>query len=173
MKRTLILLILLTFTIAVHSQHVSLTKQGFLPVVIEVDGQTAADLHAKVKGWITLNFVSPKNAITGDIDGKILKINGLSEQSVCYKSIGVKTCFDLQYVMEFQFREGRYRASIPDFIISNETRHPGVTYDTFLFKKDGRTKPIYQSVVDDINNHFNTMLSEVITFSNDEGIDEW
>lgn len=126
MKYTLILcLLILAFSANAQEKRVSFTKQGFEPLVASVEGLSANELHANTKEWVTLNFVSPKNAISGDIEGKVLKINGFSEQQACYKSIGIKTCFDLQYIIEFQFRDGRFRILIDQLEIINETRHPG------------------------------------------------
>lgn len=49
----------------------------------------------------------------------------------------------------------------------------GVTYDTFLFKKDGRIKPAYRTVVEDSDSHFNGLLDQLIGFVENRESDDW
>ncbi len=172
------LLLVFGFTFGYGQGKVELTNVGVSPIVTDVENQTAEQLYLKTKEWIQLNYKNPSEVLKGDIKNEMIRIRAFSQGFLYVKTFVGKTYYDLEYTIEFNFKDNKYKFS---FIGDSEVRNKGQKVNFFtlpsaLFKSDGKTvKSIYiegydsyiQSVNDIYFSHFNYISGKTASSKND------
>ena len=186
MKKTPILLILLlSLSFSLNSQTVNFGIQsdgtfknvidGKTFVVIERDGKSQSELYSEILIAITRLYNSPKDVIS-KVENEVISVNGISEDCVTQNlSMGMKNIYSIQYILQFQFKDGKIRVEAP--VVSRFFTHNNPDVKPFsgwlnvqnIFKK-GMPNPKKQNTIDDFNNTFNDIINNIISnkVSNDE-----
>lgn len=87
--------------------------------VVEVPGASKNELYARGKVWFANTFQSARNAIQAD-DKEAGVLIGKGWQPSYYTTAnGGVVPFQLWYTVRFAFKEGRYRYSLTDFLVSD------------------------------------------------------
>lgn len=137
------ILFLLMVTSSMFSQSkIEFTKDGITPVVTEIEGMTAEELYNKTKEWLQISYKNPSKVIGGDIPNEMIRINGFGETFFRVKFLQSYD-YDLNYSIEFNFKDGKYKFNF----ISDRISHPrnAVGFDEKdFFKKEGGVRKVYK-----------------------------
>jgi hypothetical protein len=139
-----------------------LTANGYEPKVFELPNQNKEEIYNLTKKWIIKTYKNPKEVLTADIENENVKLNGFSKNIVKFNS---GPGWDLNYTLEIEFKENRYRLSITVDIAGDQIEYP-----TF-FKKDGSKKTGYKGGPETIDNHLNSLAEDLNKFLKNKGED--
>lgn len=112
-----------------------LTSSGFISstdttknyIVIEAPDATQADLYKKTLLYLSSLYVSPKDVISV-IENESITINAVSERAIKMKVLYLNPSWDVNYTINFLFKDGRIRMSQPS--INNLSTRTGDVYRT-------------------------------------------
>nr|DAP46221.1 MAG TPA: protein of unknown function (DUF4468) [Caudoviricetes sp.] len=147
-------------------------------VVIPFDGKTKDELYSETLVAVTKLYNSPKDVIS-KVEGEVISINGISQNCVVLKAMmGIKVAFSIQYVLQFQFKEGKLRVDAP--VISRFFSDTAADISPFsgwleaqsVFKK-GKANPKKQGTIDDFNNTLNGLINNIISNMGNKSEDNW
>jgi hypothetical protein len=144
------ILFLLLFFGWVHAQEPTLTPSGFEPVVVEMPELTAEALFHKTEQWVQYFYKNPSEVLKARIGNELIRIEGFCNDCWSTKTLGIKYPMDFSYVLEFGFKDGKYRFDLKVRELSNDGARMLFHTDTF-FKKDGSVKTAYVMAVDEMN----------------------
>lgn len=146
--------------------------------VIPFDGKTKENLYSEVLVAVTKLYNSPKDVIS-KVDGEVISVNGISQNCVVLKAMmGVKVAFSIQYVLQFQFKDGKLRVDAP--VVSRFFSDTAPDISPFsgwleaqsVFKK-GKANPKKQGTIDDFNNTLNGLINNIISNIGSKSEDNW
>lgn len=146
--------------------------------VLTFDGKTKDELYSEVLIAVTKLYNSPKDVIS-KVDGELISINGISQNCVTLKAMmGVRVSFSIQYILKFQFKDGKLRVDAP--VVSRFFSDGAPDISPFsgwldvqnVFKK-GQPNPKKQSTIDDFNNTLNDLLNNIISNMGSKSGDNW
>lgn len=106
MKKIIFLLMLTIAFSAAAQEEVVITKEGFQPIVVTAEGVSAKTLYDRAKFEIAKTFKNPDYVTKADIEGEILRFNG-----IMYFKGSLTTEGNYYYTCELEFRDGRYKIS--------------------------------------------------------------
>ena len=137
-----------------------LTKDGYNPIVFEIQDLKKDSIYKLTKKWVTKTFKNPKEVLTVDIENETIRINGISLKTVnC--SFGCRV--DLKYSFDIDFKDNKYRLAImieiPEFPNG---------YNTF-FKKDGEIRSNFKAAPISIDEVINKLTTELNIFIKNKG----
>lgn len=133
--------------------------------VIEYEGKSREDLYSEILIGVTRLYNSPKDVIS-KVENEIISVNGISTNCVTLKGMmGVRVNFSIQYVIQFQFKEGKIRVDAP--VISRLFTDDTPDIKPFsgwlkvqnVFKKG---KPNKQETINDFNNTLNGLINNIL-----------
>jgi len=159
--KTSIFVALLLFTTNIYSQIIpllKLTSNGVEPIVVNIDSISVQHCYKKTMDWINYTYKNPEIVLKAKIENEIIRIEGYRQNAWLYPSMGTNFHYDMNYVLQVDFKDGRYRLSFTpgDFYQNSDKKK--VAYDyTFFFNKKGEPKK--ESFVETINSFENTMNS--------------
>ncbi len=143
------------------------TTDGKEYVVIQKEGKTASELYNEILNSVTLLYNSPKDVVS-KVENNTISINGISSDCVTLSGmLGVKVSFSIQYILQFQFKDGRIRVEAPKlsrvFTGTTDVRPiSGWLKTQNIFKKD-KPNPKKQSTIDDFENTLNGLINRILT----------
>jgi hypothetical protein len=173
MKITFLFLII---TFNVFSQNLpDLTKEGFEPIIVDVENMSDTLIYQKTKEWIQINYENPTEVLKADIENKLIRINGFAINGFETKSIGIISKLDYSYTIEIEFKENKYRYSyiINQFFAGNK---PAVYSFKYFFKANGTVKNSQKHCIETLYENANkTSLSlyNYITEKADSKKNDW
>ena len=144
------------------------TIDGKEYVVIHEEGKSASELYNEVLSSITLLYNSPKD-IVSKVENSTISINGINRDCVtAIGMFGVKVVLSIQYILQFQFKDGRIRVEAPILSrVFSETMDVQPTIPDWLkaqkYFKDGKPNPKKQSTIDDFENTLNGLINRILT----------
>lgn len=151
-----------------------LTEEGKDFVVIQQEGKSAQELYNQVLQAVTLQYNSAKDVIS-KVENSVISVNGIANNvSILSAMFGVKVFFSIQYVIQFQFKDGRIRVDAPRiarlFTDSSADISPieGWLNAQKIFKNGERNK---EEVIAGFENTLNRILEELLYAKNNE--EDW
>lgn len=147
MMRKLFCLFVLVSSFAFGQNKLQLSKDGSSEIVTEVPNATAEQLFLKTKEWIQKTYKNPNSVLKAEIKDDMIRIEGFQQGFFYVKSI-VKQIYDIQYTIEINFKDGKYKfAFVPGQISYKGSPNNGFNIDDF-FKEDGSVRKLYQASYD-------------------------
>lgn len=152
------------------------TKSGLSDfVVTESEGKTQIELYKKCTDWVSLTYKNPKEVIKAKIENEYIRIEGFSNDIVCYNYMG-KRCSDTKYEIEISFKDGRYKFDVLSISELNnmsksiswtnfEINNPVAIYD-----KKGEIKKSYKYIPEMVPAYFNNLNLELKNFLKSDSI---
>ena len=173
MRKLIILMLMIVGFSSQSQEKFEYTIEGLTEyVVIEFDENT--NPYNEVMKWIQYNFKSPEKVIKADLRDEMIRIEGFSQGAICNKSLGVTTCSDALYTIEFNFKENRCRVKPFQLIISQGINKYSVPLDhgKGYHKKNGELRKSNGNVVKEIENLFNNIVESIVN-QNTTDDEEW
>ncbi|MBO7294240.1 MAG: DUF4468 domain-containing protein [Bacteroidaceae bacterium] len=128
-------------------------------IVIEMPGQTKAELYKQILVNVSYCYKSPNDVISS-IENEVISINGYEDTFWGMKTLGQWIYLDAKYVIKIHFKDGKVRVDSPivsDIGPYNNDFEGRIKFDK-VFKKDGSINPKRQRNVDESNNYFNNLI---------------
>lgn len=146
------------------------TIDGKEYVVIQKEGKTASELYNEVLSSITLLYNSPKD-IVSKVENSTISVNGISSDcATAFGMLGTKVILSIQYILQFQFKDGRIRVEAP--ILSRvfsdkmevQPTIPGwLKTQKYFINDKPNPNPKKQSTIDDFENTLNGLIIRILT----------
>ena len=133
-----------------------LTKIGVEGIVVSADSIPSNELYSKALNWVQETYKNPSEVLKANIENEKIRVSGYASDSWYVKSLGMKTYFDLSYLIEISFKEGKYKFEYTITQLSDNGKKLFYSYPSF-FKKDGSTRKMYKVSVATINNEMNNL----------------
>jgi hypothetical protein len=143
-------LFFLLFFVVVQAQEPVLTSNGFEAVVVELPELSAETLFDKTEQWVQYFYKNPSEVLKAKIGNQMIRVEGFCNDCWSTKSLGITYAHDFSYVLEFGFKDGKYRFDFKVLQLSDDGTRMLYHIDTF-FKKDGTPKGSYVLAVDEMN----------------------
>ena len=158
--------ILITGILSAQETEFKLTpKDGFTDyVVIQKDGQTAAQLYQKTLDWANRTYSNPEKAIIGKIENEYIRILGAKPNFLCVHAIGIPTCQDSRYEIEISFKDGKYKFDVtklelymaPSQLTSGGWSETPMDF-AGIYNKKGEIKPAFRDYPTALPAYFNAV----------------
>ena len=161
---TILVLIYSINSFAQGTAKVELTKNGYEPIVFNIENQNQSDIYNLTKKWIIKNYKNPKEVVTADVENENINISGYADNIVKWGVSGGG--FGLKYILQIEFKDNRYRVTVLPEIDS-----PALSYSSF-FKKDGEKRNGYKGGPESIDNYINPLLENLNNFIKNKGAGE-
>lgn len=185
MKRLLLLIVtcLLNFS---YAQEIEVTPNGILSkdtgksfVVMSIENKSASDLYNSMIRWINKEYKNPQKVIKGDVKDDFVKWDTfVREIGYAKAGFGAKTPFSALLTEQVSFKDGKIKYEIisTDIYVESNSNFKlafqGSGLQWYLYKKDGSLKQ--EELKNDIENYFNTRLSELKkALSQDSKDEDW
>lgn len=159
MKKTILFLAVLLTSLNIDAQEIpklQLTKAGIESIVVSAESIPANDLYSKALNWIQETYKNPSEVLKANIKDEKIRVSGYASDSWSIKSLGMKNYFDLSYLIEVSFKDGKYKFEYTITELSDNGKRFGYSYPVF-FKKDGSTRKMYVGGVAEIDNQMNRL----------------
>ena len=143
------------------------TVDGKEFIVIQKDGKSASELYNEVLQSVTLQYNSAKDVVS-KVDNSVISINGIASDCVTLSGmLGVKILFSIQYILQFQFKDGRIRVEAPVLSRLFTNNAPDIKPISGWLKvqnvfKKGKPNPKKQSTIDDFEKTVNGLINRII-----------
>lgn len=170
-----ILFVLLIGFIGYSQEELKITKDGYAPVVQEIEGKTATELYSKTKEWIQTYYKNPSEVLKGDIPNEMIRVDGYASNGFYFKSLGMKNYMDYEYTIEIDFKDGKYRYNVSIGQFWTKSTKALYGYKAF-FKRDGSTRKAYEVSVEEMNKRENATfmsLYNYLTGKTEERDSDW
>ncbi len=137
------------------------SKDGFTPLVIPVDSLKAEDIYKKSKEWIINSFINPNIVITVDEKPEKLRVNAVAKNAYSIKTLGMRSTFDVDYLMDIEIKDFKVRTSIniiSVYFSNGKGKFPVNEY----YKADGELRNSYKDLKPTIEATFNKLIQSLI-----------
>lgn len=86
-------------------------EKGLTPeyLVVEIENKTQKEIYTKSLNWIKENYKNPDKVIKTTIENEKIRFEGVEMDLMCHSALGMKYCYNTTYVIEIEFREGKYK----------------------------------------------------------------
>ena len=173
MKKIIVLLFVCVFGFA--QEMPKITKEGFAPIVVNVEGKTASEIYTKAKEWVQTYYKNPTEVLKADISNDMIRIEGYAVDGYKMKNLGMIFGYDYQYTLEIEFKDGKYRYNYIVGQFWSDGKKCLYDYTNF-FKEDNSVRKVYQVAFDSINetaNETSTSLFNYITGKTQSQKKDW
>jgi hypothetical protein len=156
MKKIILLLLITVFANAQDIPKLKLKPEGVEPLVFTTEGIKASELYMRSLNWIQETYKNPDFVLKAKIENEKIRFEGLAKDAWWYKLMGMKMIYDMKYVVEISFKDGKYKIDyyVGDFYLSSG-KGVAIDYQDF-FKKTGEPRSVYGEAIptleDTINN---------------------
>lgn len=140
-KITLLLALFITF-LSYGQDSIRISPTTIAPVVVDVEGKSAAELFTKTKEWINTYYKNPKEVVKAEIENQMVRFEGFCSNCWVVKTMGMEMYHDLSYTVEIDFKEGKYRYNVSNTKFSDDGKPFMYDYTSF-YKKDGELRKMY------------------------------
>jgi hypothetical protein len=164
--KTLYLITLLTISTLLNAQELpklNLTNKGVSPIIINVDSTNAQQLYKRSLDWINDVYKNPKSVVKADITNEKLRVNGVAKNAYFFKSLGMKTEFDIEYTLDLEFKDNRFRLTytVESVYFSNEKS--SFPYNEY-FNNEGELRKSYKDVKPSLEKTMNDLVLSIYDF---------
>jgi hypothetical protein len=174
MKKLLLgALLLLSVSIFSQSTDFKFTKEGFTDyVVIPIDGKTQADLYKKTLEWVQVTYNTPKEVLKGEIENDYIRIEGVTKNGLCMKTLGLNTCNMVKYQIEISFKDGKYKFDVikveqylnPSQYSSGGWSEVPIETTVYAYKENGDIRNVFKQYPENLETIFNTLNDSLKKF---------
>ncbi len=136
-----------------------ITKEGLVPIIVNVEGKTSTEIYAKTKEWIQTYYKNPSEVLKADIPNEMIRIQGYAVDGYKTKNLGMVYGYDYDYTLEIEFKDGKYKYN---YVVGQFwSLGKPVTYSyRYFIKDDGSIRKTQQLAYDTLNETINnTSLS--------------
>lgn len=136
-----------------------ITKEGLVPIIVNVEEKTSAEIYAKTKEWIQTYYKNPSEVLKADISNEMIRIQGYAVDGYKTKNLGMVYGYDYDYTLEIEFKDGKYKYN---YVVGQFwSLGKPVTYSyRYFIKDDGSIRKTQQLAYDTLNETINnTSLS--------------
>ena len=185
MKTLYILAIFFSLSLSAQAPKFELTPQGFASasdpeqnyLVIESPELNQDQVYKKALTYLHTLYSNPDEALSV-IEGDQITVDGYAPNSVHRNGMHV---FDMDYTYILMFKNGKLRIDPPSFSLTTFTDHKQVLHLVWTkFSLDGSNLGIYgkkdklksKRAKEDLENHFNSIVSGLFEAINNTG-DDW
>ncbi len=153
------------------------TKEGFTDfIVTECDNKNQSELYKKTIEWIKLTYKNPEEVIKTQIENNLIRIEGSSDNLVCFNILGNKSCNPARYLIEISFKDDKYKFDVVNNI---EYLHSTGWFDIRLdktnlyYNKKGIRKnyKYFPEIADYFNNLNSGLKNHILGIKNKK--DDW
>ncbi|MFS2666729.1 DUF4468 domain-containing protein [Candidatus Bacteroides intestinigallinarum] len=146
-------------------------------LVIPYEGKTQSELYLEILSSITKLYKSPKDVIS-KVENEIISIKGFCDDCIAVKTPGMKLRFGMEYVLRFQFKDGKIRVDAP--VVSQMIcKYQPATYsepftdwvNSWKLFKDGQPNPKRQYLIVDLDEILNQLISDILSCKSQD--DDW
>ena len=134
-----------------------LTPNGVEAIVVEIEDSSASELYNKALYWVQETYKNPDEVLKGNIPNDKIRINGYAESAWSITTLGMRSMMNMNYTLEIEFREGRYRLiyTIGQFYVDGAGR---ANYNyTSLFNKKGEVRRMYSNSIPELEATMNSL----------------
>jgi hypothetical protein len=153
MKKLFLLLVLVAIS-GFSQEKITITPTGVAPIVIEMEGKTAAELFKKTKEWINTYYKNPQEVLKAEIENEMIRIDGFAVGGYKTKGLGMITNYDYDYTLEIQFKDNKLRYNYLVGTFWAGRARCSYDYSDF-FKEDGSVRKVHQYSYETINESIN------------------
>lgn len=111
MRKLLLLSILLTNTLFAQTEFNYTKEEALTPkaLVVEINNSKQEDIYRNALGWVKETFLNSDEVIQSTIENNKIRFYGVSKNAYCIKSLGIEICDDIAYLIDLEFKDGKYR----------------------------------------------------------------
>jgi len=169
MKKLLLLLIIPFLSFGQDTPQFQLQPGAIDKIVISIDSLSAEKMYEKVMNWVKETYKNPTKVIMSEIKNEKLRINGYEKKAFGWTMMGTYINYDIDYSLEFEFKEGRVRVSyFPNqFYVSSDGTKCTFTHNLFWDEKTRKKKKQRErcdKAINDINQHMNRLVSSFYNY---------
>lgn len=87
------------------------SEKGLTPeyLVGEIENKTQKEIYTKSLNWVKENYKNPDKVLKTTIENEKIRFEGVDMDLMCHSALGSTTCYNTTYVVEIDFREGKYK----------------------------------------------------------------
>ena len=167
-----ILLLLLIGNLSIAQDNKFIYSQdGLNPkyLVVNVDSTSQSEIYQKSIKWIKTTFKNPDKVILSQIENEMIRIEGFSDNAICFGSGTTASCEGLTYQIEISFKEGRYKIeplNLSYYISGYGGVDVSLTKGAYWNKK-GKLRKLYSKIPNQIEELFNGLNDNLSSFVSD------
>ncbi|VDH16150.1 Uncharacterised protein [Algoriella xinjiangensis] len=111
MKKYLLVTTLFLTTFLNAQTEFNYTIEGLTPkaLVVEVFDIKQADVYRNALGWVKETYKNPDIVIKSTIENNKIRFEGVTSNAYCIKVFGMDSCEDVKYLIDLEFKDGKYR----------------------------------------------------------------
>jgi len=161
MKKIIVMLFMCAFGFA--QQMPKITKEGFTPIVVNVEGKTSAEIYTKAKEWVQTYYKNPSEVLKADISNDMIRIQGYAVDGYKMKNLGTVYGYDYDYTIEIEFKDGKYKYN---YIVGQFWSLGKMMYYSYksFFKDDNSVRKTYQLAYDSLNETANNSSNSLFDY---------
>lgn len=159
-------LLMLFASITTLSQDIpkfELTKEGIKPIVVNIDSFTTSALYDKSLKWIQETYKNPELVLKTKIENEKIRIDGYKQEACYFKSLGIKTSFDVKYYFEVEFKDNKIRLTYLPYEFWSSGRKMSYTYEVF-FNNSGEVRAMYKEAKSTLETSMNELVTSLYTY---------
>lgn len=180
MKKVLILTLTILLSNLSFGQEIpklELTQNGVEPIVVEVDSMTATEIYQQALYWVQETYKNPDKVLKAKIQNEKIRIDGFASNAWWLKTLGMKNNMDMEYVVEIEFKDGKYRFDyqIGQFYVGSSGQRALYDYSTF-YKRNGEVRKMYDDAIPSIELTMNSLSQSFynyVTGKTEDKNDDW
>ena len=185
MKNTFTLILFIISSICLGQNQFIYNSNGLNPkhLITEIDNKSKTELYISTIDWIKDNYKNPDNVIKSTIENNKIRFEGINPKSYCENVLGMSNCFDIKYVIEVEFKDGKYKIEPIDLSAGNfPTYFPikldkgGSSVDNY-YNKSGELKNPFKKIPTEIQNTLNNINKSIEDYilkgKNDTNNSDW
>jgi hypothetical protein len=150
-----------------------LTKDGVLPIVVKLDSLSAKFIYSKTLNWVQENYKNPKEVLKANIENETIRIDGFKKEACFFKSLGIKTIFDMDYSFQIDIKDNKVRLTFtPGQFWSENQKVFSVGY-SYFFKNSGEIKGGYKDAKPSMEQSMNDLVSSLCNYIKGTKKSDW
>lgn len=137
------------------------TEDGNDYIIYHQEGKTAKELYDMVCVNANRIYNMPQRVIS-TVDGKSVSIRGFSDDCMCFKSLGTKTCYDVFYNLLFEFKDGKIKILSPVISSVNHGKTSFRNVVKYYYDYKGKMTKSGKQRKEHTENYFDQLIAEII-----------
>lgn len=155
-----------------------LSPSGTEPIVVDVEGQSSEQLYKSTLNWIQEVYENPDKVLKANIENQKVRLNGYSNHAFNYTSMGMTLNYDMEYTMEIEFKDNKYRLTftIGQFWGSGDSGGEVAWNYKAFYKKNGDARKAYNNAIPSLEetmNSLNQSLYDYVSGATHEAKSDW
>ncbi len=151
-------------------------KEGFTDfIVTKCDNKNQSELYKKTIEWIKLTYKNPEEVIQTKIENNLIRIEGSSDNLVCFNIFSNKSCNPARYLVEISFKNNKYKFDVInlEYLHSTGWFNLGLDKTNLFYNKKGIRKvyKYFPEIADYFNSLNNELKNHILGLKNKK--DDW